>query len=87
MEFKSWKTVLSRCSSTPLLDLKAFKYNMFSLTTVIGIAVTVVMYADMMLLPIYLQNARGFTALETGFAAAPLRAYDGDVHACHREAI
>nr|WP_238404314.1 DHA2 family efflux MFS transporter permease subunit [Paenibacillus paridis] len=56
---------------SPLLDLRAFKYSMFSLTTVINIAVTMVMYADMMLLPLYLQNARGFTALESGLLMFP----------------
>jgi EmrB/QacA subfamily drug resistance transporter len=56
---------------SPLLDLRAFKYSMFSLTTIINIAVTMVMYADMMLLPLYLQNARGFTALESGLLMFP----------------
>lgn len=58
-------------SPSPLLDLRAFKYNMFSLTTIINIAVTMVMYADMMLLPLYLQNARGYTALESGLLMLP----------------
>lgn len=44
---------------------------MFSLTTVISVAVTIVMYADMMLLPLYLQNARGFTAMESGLLLLP----------------
>ncbi|QHW33649.1 DHA2 family efflux MFS transporter permease subunit [Paenibacillus rhizovicinus] len=64
----TWKQLVSR---EPLLDLKAFKYGMFSLTTVINIAVTMVMYADMMLLPLYLQNARGYTALESGLLMLP----------------
>ncbi|MBO9600519.1 MAG: DHA2 family efflux MFS transporter permease subunit, partial [Cohnella sp.] len=55
----------------PLLDLRAFKFNMFSLTTVINIAVTMVMYADMMLLPLYLQSARGYTAVESGLLLLP----------------
>ena len=58
-------------STTPLLDLRAFKFSMFSLTTVINIAVTMVMYADMMLLPLYLQNTRGYTALESGLLLLP----------------
>lgn len=64
-------TVHQLRSKSPLLDLKAFKYSMFSLTTVINIAVTMVMYADMMLLPLYLQNARGYTALESGMLLLP----------------
>ncbi|MCD1260389.1 DHA2 family efflux MFS transporter permease subunit [Paenibacillus athensensis] len=55
----------------PLLDLRAFRYSMFSLTTIINIAVTMVMYADMMLLPLYLQNVRGYTPLESGLLMLP----------------
>lgn len=58
-------------SENPLLELKAFKYNMFTLTTLINVAVTVVMYADMMLLPIYLQNMRYYSALEAGMLMLP----------------
>ncbi|WP_179864461.1 DHA2 family efflux MFS transporter permease subunit [Bacillus pseudomycoides] len=64
----SWKELRSQ---NPLLDLRVFKYNMFSLTTIINIAVTMVMYADMMLLPLYLQNMRGYTAIESGFLLLP----------------
>lgn len=64
----TWRQMVSQ---NPLLDLRAFKYSMFSLTTIINIAVTIVMYADMMLLPLYLQNARGFTALESGLLMFP----------------
>lgn len=58
-------------SRDPFLDLRAFKYNMFSLTTVINCVATVLMYADMILLPLYLQNARGFTAMESGVLMLP----------------
>lgn len=63
-----WRQLASK---SPLLDLRAFKYSMFSLTTVINVAVTMVMYADMMLLPLYLQNARGYTPLESGMLMLP----------------
>ncbi|GGG84061.1 multidrug transporter [Paenibacillus radicis (ex Gao et al. 2016)] len=64
----TWRQLVSE---SPLLDLRAFKYSMFSLTTVINIVVTMVMYADMMLLPLYLQNARGYTAMESGLLMLP----------------
>ncbi|MFE4895005.1 DHA2 family efflux MFS transporter permease subunit [Peribacillus butanolivorans] len=64
----TWRQLISK---NPLLNLKAFKYNMFTLTTLISIGVTMMMYADMMLLPLYLQNARGFTALESGILMLP----------------
>lgn len=58
-------------SKEPLLDLRVFRYSMFSLTTLIMIAATMVMYADMMLLPLYLQNIRGYSALDTGLLLLP----------------
>ncbi|MFB7139376.1 DHA2 family efflux MFS transporter permease subunit [Gottfriedia sp. NPDC056225] len=64
----SWRQMVSK---NPLLDLRAFKFSMFSLTTVINIAVTMVMYADMMLLPLYLQNIRGYTPVESGLLLLP----------------
>jgi len=64
----TWRQLVS---SSPLLDLRAFKYSMFSLTTIINIVVTMVMYADMMLLPLYLQSARGYTAVESGLLMLP----------------
>jgi len=64
----TWRQLISK---DPLLDLRTFKYSMFTLTTIINIAVTMVMYADMMLLPLYLQSARGYTALESGLLMLP----------------
>lgn len=64
----TWRQLVS---NNPLLELRVFKYNMYSLTTFINIAITMVMYADMMLLPLYLQNARGYTAMESGLLMLP----------------
>ena len=41
------------------------------MTTIVNILVTMVMYADMILLPIYLQTSRGYTVLETGLLLLP----------------
>nr|WP_047979857.1 DHA2 family efflux MFS transporter permease subunit [Ornithinibacillus contaminans] len=64
----TWRQLIS---NNPFLDLRAFNYTMFTLTTIINCTITVVMYADMILLPLYLQNARGFTALESGLLMLP----------------
>jgi len=55
----------------PILEFRVFKYNMFSLTTVINVLVTMAMFSGMILLPIYLQNIRGFTPLEAGLLLLP----------------
>lgn len=58
-------------SKDPLLNLSVFKYKMFTLTSVLNILITMIMYADLILLPIYLQNGRGFTAFEAGLLLLP----------------
>ncbi|MGH0941227.1 DHA2 family efflux MFS transporter permease subunit [Bacillus mycoides] len=58
-------------SSDPLLNLSVFKYKIFTLTSVINVLITMIMYADLILLPIYLQNGRGFTAFESGLLLLP----------------
>ncbi|MBB3112315.1 EmrB/QacA subfamily drug resistance transporter [Paenibacillus phyllosphaerae] len=56
---------------TPLLEIRVFKYSMYSLTTVINVIITMAMFSGMILLPIYLQNIRGFTPLESGLLLLP----------------
>lgn len=58
-------------SKDPLLNLSVFKFKMFTLPTVINIVITVLMYADLILLPMYLQDGRGFTAFEAGLLLLP----------------
>ncbi|MFS0658697.1 DHA2 family efflux MFS transporter permease subunit [Niallia alba] len=58
-------------SSDPLLNLSVFKNKVFTLTSIINIIVTMMMYADMILLPIYLQDGRGFTAFNAGLLLLP----------------
>lgn len=58
-------------SSDPLLNLSVFKNKVFTLTSIINIIVTMMMYADMILLPIYLQDGRGFTAFDAGLLLLP----------------
>ncbi|UQZ32667.1 MFS transporter [Paenibacillus sp. PK3_47] len=58
-------------SDDPLLNLSVFKNKIFTLTSLINVLVTMMMYADMILLPIYLQNGRGFTAFDAGLLLLP----------------
>ncbi len=55
----------------PMLNLRVFRFGVFSLTTLIGCIVNVVIYGAMILMPIYLQNLRGYTPLEAGLLMLP----------------
>ncbi|MGE7920628.1 DHA2 family efflux MFS transporter permease subunit [Viridibacillus sp. NPDC093762] len=58
-------------SEDPLLNLTVFKNKVFTATSLINVLITIIMYADMILLPIYLQNGRGFTAFDAGLLLLP----------------
>jgi len=58
-------------SSDPLLNVRVFQNKIFTMTTLINIIITMMLYADMILLPIYLQNGRGFTAFDAGLLLLP----------------
>jgi EmrB/QacA subfamily drug resistance transporter len=55
----------------PILEFRIFKYRMFTLTTIINVFVTMAMFSGMILMPIYMQNVRGFSPLEAGFMLLP----------------
>lgn len=58
-------------STNPLMNLQVFKSRVFTMTTIILILITIVMYADIILLPIYLQENMGYTVLQTGLLLLP----------------
>ncbi|MBS4173623.1 DHA2 family efflux MFS transporter permease subunit [Bacillus sp. FJAT-49736] len=58
-------------TDSPMLDLHVFKFDIFALTTVVSMVINMAMFAAMILLPIYLQNIRGFTALQSGLLMLP----------------
>lgn len=58
-------------SDDPLLNLSVFNNKIFTMTSLINVLITMMMYADMILLPIYLQNGRGFTAFDAGLLLLP----------------
>ncbi|MEK4909471.1 MFS transporter [Niallia circulans] len=58
-------------TEAPMVDLRVFKYSIFTLTTLVSMIVNMAMFAAMLLLPIYLQNIRGFTALDSGLLMLP----------------
>jgi DHA2 family lincomycin resistance protein-like MFS transporter len=57
--------------SSPLLDLRAFRYPMFRLSVALIMLVMMALFASALLLPIYLQTIRKFTPLQTGLLLLP----------------
>ncbi|HCZ8802041.1 TPA: DHA2 family efflux MFS transporter permease subunit [Staphylococcus aureus] len=55
----------------PMLNLEVLKFPTFTLTTVINMVVMMSLYGGIILLPIYLQNLRGFSALDSGLLLLP----------------
>jgi len=55
----------------PMLNMEVLKYSGFTLTTVINMIVTMSLFGGMILLPLYLQNLRGFTPVQSGLLLLP----------------
>jgi EmrB/QacA subfamily drug resistance transporter len=55
----------------PMLDFRVYKYPMFSLSSAISIVVNMAMFSAMILMPIYLQNIRGISPLDSGLLMLP----------------
>ncbi|MEB6268024.1 DHA2 family efflux MFS transporter permease subunit [Staphylococcus epidermidis] len=55
----------------PMLNLEVLKYPTYTLTTIINMIVMMSLYGGMILLPLYLQNLRGFSALDSGLLLLP----------------
>ena len=66
-----WFVLLQIKSKEPMLDLRPFKFPMFTLTTILLIIVMMTMFSTMLLLPFLLQGALLFTAFMTGLIMLP----------------
>ena len=63
-----WRQMVSK---VPMLEFRVFKYWMFTLSTLINVIITMAMFAGMIIVPLYLQNIRGFTPMESGLLLLP----------------
>lgn len=61
----------SNHSKEPLLDFGIFKYKGYRLNLIISFVLTAGMYGAIMLLPIYFQNIREMTPMESGMVLLP----------------
>lgn len=55
----------------PMLEFRVFKYDVFTLTTIIGMVVFMAMIGAATILPIYMQTMHHFTAMESGMMLLP----------------
>ena len=55
----------------PMLELRILKNPMFTLNTVLGMAVFITMIGGMIILPLYMQNMVDFTATQSGLMLLP----------------
>jgi len=55
----------------PMLEFRVFKYDVFTLTTIIGMVVFMAMIGAATILPIYMQTMHHFTAMESGLMLLP----------------
>jgi DHA2 family lincomycin resistance protein-like MFS transporter len=58
-------------SDAPLLDLRAFRFRMFTVSVLLLVVAMVALFGAVILLPLYLQEIRGLKSLETGLALLP----------------
>jgi len=65
--------------SEPLLDLRLLKYHNFGIANLILVIFSLGMFGSTFLLPIYLQNSLGFTALQAGSLFLPMGIIQGIV--------
>jgi EmrB/QacA subfamily drug resistance transporter len=55
----------------PILDLRAYKYPMFALASIISMVNAVAMFSGMILTPAYVQSVRGISPFESGLMMLP----------------
>ncbi len=55
----------------PVIDLSVFKFRNYAPATILIFALGIALYGSLVLLPIFLQNLLGYTALQSGFAMSP----------------
>ena len=61
----------------PLIDLRLFRYHNFAISNIIMILFGMGMFGSIFLLPVYMQNGLGYTALQAGLVFLPIGVIQG----------
>ncbi|MGG4142387.1 DHA2 family efflux MFS transporter permease subunit [Paenibacillus algorifonticola] len=56
----------------PLLELRVFRSSDFTRSIILSWISQIALFGSMLMIPLYLQNVRGFTALESGLTTLPM---------------
>ncbi|MDF2635055.1 MAG: drug resistance transporter, EmrB/QacA subfamily [Pelosinus sp.] len=64
--------VVERHIDQPMVDLSLFKNTTFTVSNIVGFLSFMAMYGGLFLLPFYLRNIQGFTAIKAGISMLPL---------------
>jgi DHA2 family multidrug resistance protein len=60
-------------AATPAVDLRLFKDKTFMSATLIGAVQFAILMANLFLLPVFMQEMLGYSAIDTGLAPMPVR--------------
>ena len=60
-----------KVSRDPVLDLRLYARRDFGVASVVAWIATIVVFGSIFILPIFLEQVRGFSALDTGLALMP----------------
>ena len=71
MLFFGWRQLRLARSGSPLLDLRAFRFPMFSVSVALLCLAMLALFGMVILLPLYLQTVRGIGSLATGLMLLP----------------
>ncbi|MFC4453621.1 MDR family MFS transporter [Deinococcus sonorensis] len=66
-----WRQRKLERRDAPLLDLRAFRFPMFTVGVLLMMIAMMALFGGAILLPIYLQNVRGLSSLHTGLLLLP----------------
>ena len=70
--FMKWEATLMRAGKEPLIDITVFKNIKFKASVVVGGILAFIITGIFFVIPVFLQTAFGYSAIETGIALLPL---------------
>ena len=67
----AWFIVRQLKLEEPLLNLSVYRYNMFTLSSIIVSVISMAMFSGMILTPLYVQTVRGISPFDAGLLMLP----------------